>query len=107
MPIYGSVQFPGLNKVLDCSCSVGHGITPAVFILTISPQADFTADVGTLTLSDGTNSISFDDCRVDANSFKRNHSGLIWRWPSPITAGSGQTAAAAARFLRLVQPPQR
>ncbi len=49
----GLASFPGVNQLVDASISLVPGISPAVATLTIAPQLDFTAQVGTLSFSFG------------------------------------------------------
>ena len=96
MPIQGLAYFPGLNQIVDGAFSFTTGITPSMATLTIAPQANFTAQVGTLTFFDGQTTMQWPDARVDTNSFERNSSGLVWRlaiydrrWKWQSTGGGG------------------
>lgn len=79
MPIQGLAYFPGIQQIVDGSMNFAEGITPSVASLTIAPQNNFTAQVGTLTFFDGVTILNWPDARLDTNSFERNFSGLIWR----------------------------
>jgi len=84
---FARCTFPGIFAVIRFTGTIGHGITPGVFLLDIAPQPAPPKLIGTLTLEYGGESLSFDECRVVAASYKRDGSGRIvqltiedWRW---------------------------
>ena len=97
MPIFGIATFPGLNQIVEASFDFTTGVTPSMATLTIAPQVNFTAQVGTLTFFDNMGvELQWPNARVDTNSFERNSSGLIWRlviydrrWKWQQTGGGG------------------
>ena len=61
-----SATFPGIESIRAVEFALGHGISPSVGTIEMLPQ-DFPPEMGgTLTLSDGTNFVEFQDCRLDA-----------------------------------------
>jgi hypothetical protein len=76
---HGLAYFPGIEQVESGSLSHTVGISPSVATLTIAPQLNFTAQVGTLTFFDGVEQVEWKDARIDVNSFELNASGLVWR----------------------------
>jgi hypothetical protein len=71
-------------------------VTPSRATLTIAPQANFTAQIGTLEFNDGNVDIQWPNARVDVQSFERNAAGLVWRlqiydrrWKWQSTGGGG------------------
>ena len=97
MPIFGIATFPGLSQIVEASFDFTTGVTPSMATLTIAPQVNFTAQVGTLTFFDNMGvELQWPNARVDTNSFERNSSGLIWRlviydrrWKWQQTGGGG------------------
>lgn len=88
-PPIGRAFFPGVERVISCSATLSHGITPGVINLTIAPQDRVIADGGTLLLAFGNSQIAFGDCKIDSGSVMRNGSGRIvslsifdrrWKW---------------------------
>jgi len=75
----GLAHFPGIDQLVAASVSMTHGISPGVATLVIAPQSNFTAEVGTLTLTYGSTTIEWIDCKVDYSTLERNASGQIWR----------------------------
>jgi len=94
MPLYtGNVTFPSILSVESFSGTVGLGVSPSQFRLTIAPQLPTIQIVGNLVLSytDGVtvDVITYVDCLVDAASYEFNDSGYLvsltiidrrWRW---------------------------
>ena len=79
MPTHGLAYFPGINQIVDGSIDFTTGITPSRATLTIAPQANFTAQIGTLQFFDGNVDLTWPNARIDTQSFERNSQGLIWR----------------------------
>ena len=88
--IQGQLLFPGIQRAMAWSFTFsGHGISPSVAQITLVPQYDQIASFGTMTLTDGNDSIDFFDCCVDSATIVRNNQGLLvylhifdrrWRW---------------------------
>lgn len=84
---FARCTFPGILAVIRFTGTIGHGITPGVFLLDIAPQPAPPKLIGELTLEYNGETLSFDECRVVAASYKRDGSGRIvqltiedWRW---------------------------
>lgn len=90
--------FPGVEKIISYSVTLGHGITPSVFELRMAPQQSFPAAGGTFTiLAEGGRKISFDNCKVQTASYHFDESGAIvtmtimdrrWMWAFGQVSGS-------------------
>jgi hypothetical protein len=101
-PPQGLAYFPGITQIVDGEISFGVGATPSKAMLTIAPQLDFTAQIGTLVFFDGRTRIEWPDARIDTNSFDRTSEGLIWRlvihdrrWRWQSTGGGGAITLGA------------
>ena len=80
-------RFPGVVSVIGGTFTWGHGETPGVCVLTIAPQPNPPALIGTLTISYENTYMEFRECRVVDAAYRRDSSGRIvsltiedWRW---------------------------
>ena len=80
-------RFPGVVSVIGGTFTWGHGETPGVCQLTIAPQPNPPALIGTLTIQYDNVYMEFRDCRIVDASYRRDSSGRIvsltiedWRW---------------------------
>lgn len=84
----GLIEYPGLLNVNRGTVSIGHGITPASFSLTITPQRSLPPETGAITLTYGRQKIVFPDCKIDQVSFSTDGAQLLtvsildrrWKW---------------------------
>lgn len=80
-------RFPGVVSVIGGTFTWGHGETPGVCLLNITPQEKPPQLIGTLTIEYDNTKIELKDCRVVDASYRRDSSGKIvsltiedWRW---------------------------
>lgn len=89
--IKGVMRFPGINKVLSGTFALTQGPTPSTGTIEIIPQANIPQTSGTLTITDGRETVEFPDCLLDQASFVRDARGRIvslsildrrhrWQW---------------------------
>ena len=84
----GRLSFPGLYKINRGTVSVGHGITPSAFTVTVAPQPQAPQEVGDLVLTYGRFSRTFKECKIDQVTFSRDGANLLavtlldrrWKW---------------------------
>jgi hypothetical protein len=74
----GLAHFPGIERLLGATITLGHGVSPSSALLRIAPQADFPTEVGTLTVTYASTSIDFRDCKLDRSSLERSDDGEVW-----------------------------
>ncbi len=80
MSIRQYATFPGVERVVSCSYTRTHGISPNVAVLTCAPQANFSAEGGTLRFLFGDAWLDIPDCKVDYFSLQRNAMGEVWQF---------------------------
>ena len=89
--------FPGVNKAISCTYTRSLGTLPDVAIMTMVPQPALPSPVGTLTIGDGYNYVSFPNSRVDFASIEKTSEGQIetirvfdrrWMWRFGSVDGS-------------------
>lgn len=85
----GLFHFPGISQIVSGSFTLAHGTNPSVASLTIAPQPDWPAAMGTLSILFGSTTIQFPNCKVDRATVTRNGSGQVcnlsildrrWMW---------------------------
>ncbi len=76
--LHGTASWPGALSIEACSGSISHGITPGTFVLRIHPQLAFPAVFGTLTISDGNETVVLPGCKMDALKIEQDDSGIVW-----------------------------
>lgn len=70
------IEFPGVLNPRSCEITLGHGITPTGGTIEFLPQAYAPDFAGTLRLTDGTRSVSFENVHLDAPYTQRDTNGL-------------------------------
>jgi hypothetical protein len=75
---HGTATWPGAISIDSCTYTLSHGISPGTAILKMLPQDSFPAEVGTLTIGDGIESVSLPDCKVDSMIVEHDGNGFIW-----------------------------
>lgn len=91
----GLIFYPGLLRVNRASVSIGHGITPSVFTVTLAPQAELPRETGPVGLTYGKYSRLFPDCKIDQVSFSTDGAKLLsvsildrrWKWAFGTLSG--------------------
>lgn len=90
------VTFPGILSVIRFTGTIAHGITPGVFILDVAPQPTPPELIGELVIEYDGETLSFEDCRIVAGSYKKDGSGRVvqltiedwrWRWRFGVISG--------------------
>lgn len=81
------ISFPGIRNPIGFTFSIGHGETPGVCQLSISPQAEPPALIGDLVIEYDGRVYTWPQCRIVSASYRRDSSGQIvglniedWRW---------------------------
>ncbi len=74
--IAGVAFWPGALSIESCQGTISHGLTPAVFLVKISPQPNPPAQFGDLLISDGYGSAPVPDCRWNMVKTDRDDNGL-------------------------------
>jgi hypothetical protein len=62
---HGTAFWPGVIGVASCTYTASHGITPGVALLETLPQATAPAETGNLVISDGYETITIPDAKVN------------------------------------------
>lgn len=75
----GIASFPGVQQVISFVMTYSQGISPSTCILELTPQENFLAADGTLSLQHEGNTIDFKDCHISDCAYSRDGSGRIWR----------------------------
>lgn len=78
MAISANATFPGISVILGCDGTLTHGISPSIFTIRTIPHTNFVAGVGNLTLSFGSDSLTFRDCALDLATLEVNEGGSEW-----------------------------
>lgn len=119
MAYYANVVFPSIDRVVDFQGSLGHGITPSTFRLTIVPQASSISTQGNLTITwtnldtSTTQTLTFADCIVDAGSMEYDTQGALisldildrrWKWRFGLIAGRYNVRGADGNIIKADVP---
>jgi hypothetical protein len=106
-------SWPGVKFIEDFTGTYSHGVTPSAFRLTIYPQKEMPASMGTLTITYGDYKREFPDCIIAASSHEFNSSGELvsidildfrWRWQFGYIAGQYNLRRADFEIVKKDNP---
>ena len=85
----GTASWPGIISIGECEYTATTGISPSIINLTAAPQDSAPDAIGTLTMSDGVNTVVLTDCKIKSMRTEVASSGsklklaiedFRWRW---------------------------
>jgi hypothetical protein len=81
MPVpvrHGTASWPGAAAVVYCKYTASHGISPGTAILQMLEQPTMPNEVGNLIISDGFETVTIYDCKVNSLRVAMRNGGFVW-----------------------------